>query len=64
MGEFEGLIEVKTHYRKVKIIVTLVLFFKGTMFELQPCHYYEGFSQYFYILWKSNARKTTDFYFI
>ncbi len=23
----------------------IVLFFKGTMFELQPSHYYEGFSQ-------------------
>jgi len=28
----------------------IVLFFKGTMFKLQPCHYYEGFSQMFYIL--------------
>jgi len=28
----------------------IVLFFKGPMFELQLCHYYEGFSQFFYIL--------------
>jgi hypothetical protein len=25
----------------------IVLFFRGPMFELQPCHYYEGFSQCF-----------------
>jgi hypothetical protein len=29
----------------------IVLFFRGPMFELQPCHYYEGFSQCFCILW-------------
>jgi hypothetical protein len=28
----------------------IVLFFTGPMFELQPCHYYEGFSQDFHIL--------------
>jgi len=27
------------------------IFFKGPMFKLQPCHYYEGFSQVFCILW-------------
>jgi len=28
----------------------IILFFKGPMFELQPCHYYERFSQCFCIL--------------
>ncbi len=28
----------------------IVLLFKGTMFEFQPCHYYERFSQCFFIL--------------
>jgi hypothetical protein len=31
---------VKTHRGWAKIVVTLY-FFKGPMFELQPCHYYE-----------------------
>jgi hypothetical protein len=29
----------------------IVLFFSDTMFEFQLCHYYERFSQCFYILW-------------
>jgi hypothetical protein len=29
----------------------LILFFKVPMFKLQPCHYEEGFSQCFCILW-------------
>jgi hypothetical protein len=41
---------VKTHYKGAKIVVTLY-FFKGPMFELQPSHYYEGFSQCFCKLW-------------
>jgi hypothetical protein len=35
--------------RGAKIVVTLYYFFKGPMFKLQPCYYYEGFSQCFYI---------------
>jgi hypothetical protein len=42
----------------------IVLFFKGTMFEFQPCQYYERFSQCFCIYGKSkpknwNATKVT-----
>jgi hypothetical protein len=29
----------------------IVLFFRGPIFELQPSHYYEGFSQCFCKLW-------------
>jgi hypothetical protein len=29
----------------------IIFFFKGTMFEFQPCYYCEGFSQCFCILW-------------
>ncbi len=48
----------------------IVLFSKGPMFELQPCYYYEIFSQLFLHvmvgqnLEKSNAKETTFFYFI
>jgi hypothetical protein len=48
----------------------IVLFFKDTMFELQPYHYYENISKCFCMLWsvktekKINAEKITLFYFI
>ncbi len=41
---------MKAHYGGVKIVDKLFSF-KGIMFELQSCHYYEGFSQLFCILW-------------
>ncbi len=29
----------------------IVLFFRGPVFEIQPCHFYENISQYLCILW-------------
>ncbi len=46
----------------------IVMFFRGPMFELQPCHYYEGFSHCFTYYGrypkKSNAKETILLYFI
>jgi hypothetical protein len=36
---------------RVTKIIVMLYFFKGPMFKLQPCHYYDGFSQCFCILW-------------
>ncbi len=36
----------------------IVLFFRGPMIELQPCHYYEGFSQSFACYGKSKPSKS------
>jgi hypothetical protein len=36
----------------------IVLFFRGTMFELQPCHYYERFSQCFAYYGRSIPKET------
>jgi hypothetical protein len=51
-----------------QIVVTLHYFFKGPMFELQPWHYYEGFSKKMFLPImvsqnpnKSNSKKTTFF---
>jgi hypothetical protein len=35
----------------------IVLFFKGTMFELQPYHYYKNISQYFCMLWLVKTKR-------
>jgi hypothetical protein len=37
--------------RLLSLCTIFVLFLKGFVFELQPCHYYEKKSQFFYILW-------------
>ncbi len=39
------------HIRGKQNCCHIVLLFMGPMFEFQPCHYYEGFSQCFCILW-------------
>ncbi len=41
---------MKAHYGGVNIVDTLY-FFMDIMFELQLCHYNEGFSQLFCMLW-------------
>jgi hypothetical protein len=35
----------------------IALFFKGTMFELQPYHYYTNISQCFCILWSIKTKR-------
>jgi hypothetical protein len=43
---------MKAHYGGGQDCCHIVFFFRGPMFELQPYHYYEGFSQFFCILWQ------------
>jgi hypothetical protein len=38
----------------------IILFFKGPMFKLQPCDYYEGFSQHFCILWEVKTQRSQN----
>jgi hypothetical protein len=53
LGEKWFILKVKAHWggRGVAKLLSHYTFFRCPMFEIQPCHYYKGFSQCFCILW-------------
>jgi hypothetical protein len=44
-------LKVSTLWGRAQNCCHIVLFFRGPMFELRPCNYYERFLQCFCILW-------------